>query len=304
MQRFLLTLLAAVTSVASALALGRGVGTIPDPYASLQNVVTQCTNASGRTYSGNGQTVDTTKKNLVMLVFGQSNAGANNSTAYSPTNGSKLDNLSPYDGAIYVAADPLIGSCGDFPLSLGPGSWSFVLADLLVSASLFDRVIVVPFGWSGQTAASLDTTPGICCRWPGIFARLGYRGITPTTTGVTMVVLYEQGESDGATSQASYVASVNDIILQSRNAGFTQGNVPWFIAEATWVNGANATIQAAQTATAPSGLINHSANIWAGALADSLDNTNRQDNVHFNVTGRNANAALWKTALHAFGAPF
>src|ERR1700680_672355 len=50
--------------------------------------------------------------------------------------------------------------------------------------------------------------------------------------------------------------------------------------------------------------VNNGAGIWAGGNSDTLNSSNRSDNVHFNATDPAAMASLELTALQATGAPF
>lgn len=261
----------------------------PDPYVmsefagSLGNVDT-----SAKTLAS--QTLDGGIRNGILVVAGQSNVCCNVTSAYTITNTGKIDNLNPYNGALYVGADPLLGCSA--PSNLGPGCCALRIADKLLTANKFDRTILAPIGVNGTSAADWQTT--YANRMATVLKRLAYRGMTPTA------ILWGQGEQDNflGTSSAAYQASMNAVIAATRALGYSG---PWFIAQQTWRAGVtDSTTQAAQAA-----LVNHGANVWAGPNADSLNATNRQaDNTHWNDAGSDAYAGLWQTALAAFGAPF
>ncbi len=266
-----------------------GCSSAPDPY-----LMTELAGSSGyldtsaKTLSS--QSLNGGIRNCILLIAGQSNVCNNVTTAYTPTNSTKVDNLNPYNGAVYKGVDPLLGCSA--PGALGSGCFAGRLADKLINANLFDRVILVPVGVDGTAAADWQNTYGN--RLSAALKRLSARGMTATA------ILWGQGEQDGflGTSSAAYQASMNAVIAATQALGYAG---PWFIAEQTWRSGTtSATIQGAQAA-----LVNQGSNIWAGPNADSLDATNRQaDNTHWNDTGSDAYAGLWQTALHAFGAPF
>jgi hypothetical protein len=240
---------------------------------------------SGKSLSS--QSINPGIRNCILVLAGQSNICNLGPTAYTPTNIGKVDNLNPCNGAIYTAVDPLLGcsSTGG-----NPGSR---LADKLINASLFDRVVLVPVAIGGSAAADWQNSYGnrLTAALGRVRARLG---VSPSA------ILWGQGEADTnlATSQSSYQASMTAVISATRTAGYTG---PWFIAQQSWNGGAtSAAVQAAQLA-----LVDHGSNIWAGPNADSLGAADRQaDNTHFNDAGMDAYAGLWLTALQAFGAPF
>lgn len=255
---------------------------------------------------------------LVMLCAGQSNFEAITAIAYTPANPLAIDNFNIYDSAIYNAVDPLVGS-GARPL----GSPIFgyhpclVLADKLVTAGKFARVIIVPFALGGSSVA--DWTTGVLANRPVVAVkRLAQRGIAPGTN-VTFVFLWGQGESDNfaGTSQANYTAGFNTLVANMVAAGFS-GRV--LIAKETYNFGVvSAAVQAAQTSNAPSGVINNSASpapIYLGASVDTFvgsicngGNACRQaDNTHLTTDGVIQSVVDatngWQKALANTGAPF
>lgn len=248
------------------------------------------------------QTVNTSIRNLVLIVAGQSNVTNVAPSVYTPSNPSKIDCLNVYDGGIYEAKDPLLGC--DLNPTLGPGNPALRLADKLITANKFDRVVLVPLAidasdlafWLGDYANN---------RIPTAIGRLAAKGFT-TQTNVTIAVLWGHGESDNlaGTTQANYVAGLTSIIASSRTAGFTG---PWFVPRQTYISGGtSATIRAAQAAIISSG-----AGIYAGPDADTLIGTacsgvacRQADLTHWSDAGSDSYAAAWQTALAAYGAPF
>lgn len=261
----------------------------------------------GKTLSS--QTINTGIRNLVMLLIGQSLCEGIVPTAYTPANPTKLDNLNQADGAIYRAADPLLGTAYSIAAGVpysGPANPYLRVADTLVTNNKFDRVILVP-GCIGATTVA-DWAPG--GKFGGNFQvmmnRLADKGIV-AGTNVTIIGIYAQGTTDAfaGTSQANYTNGLNAFITASRASGF---NGLWFINTESW-NGAavNSAIQNAQAA-----VVNHGANVWAGANQDTIINNTcsasacriAKDLLHWTDAGSTTLAAAVVTALGLSGAPF
>lgn len=332
-MRWLLLAFAFVAGSAAA-QTGHGGAGNPDPFnvsyagTSVNPVNFPPNNDTiGRSPAGVLQGVDITKKNLVIVTAGQSNIINTAPTAYTPTNASKISNLNFNDGALYpVPSDPLIGvscsplaSCGGASCLTGClGNVATRIADAYLTAGTFDRVILAPIGIGGTTIATWAPGGGLALngsRIAMVLARLAAKGITASTTNVTIVIMWGQGESDcGAgpgTAQATYVASFNAMVA---SAGPFATGVRWFVTKETFDAGVTCSgIQGAQTATTPTGVINNAANIFAGVNLDALINSicgvgaasacRQTDNLHatdaMNIT-YSANAI---TAFHASGAP-
>lgn len=253
---------------------------------------------NGKTLRTTGIAINPAKKTLVLLFAGQSNSGNINPTAFVPTNASAIDNFSIYDGAFYAPSCPVLGTA--WAIGNGTGHVGLRVADALVSAGKFDRVILVPIGVGSGAAANFAPGGAVDDRFRVAIKRLAARGITPSSTGTTWAITWMQGESDtlAGTSQASYAASTAATIAQSYADGFVGR---WFVATETIAGGsANSAIQAAQASVVDN------VNIFAGPNTDSLTGaTNRQtDGIHLNDTGAASVTTLWTAALHASGAPY
>lgn len=230
---------------------------------------------------------------LVLIIAGQSLTTNVVPGVYTPTNALN-HNFSITDGGCYTANGPLLG-CTGFAPTLGWPASNFAswLGDQLITGGIAQRVILVPIGVGGSIVADWASTGANNSRIQVTANRLAVAGLTPSA------FLWEQGTSDLGTSQISYTASLNSMIASVRTSfGST---LPIFIAQESWNAGStSAAVRAAQAS-----VVNHASAIWLGPDCDSLNATNRQaDNTHWNTTGASANAALWKTALHLFGAPF
>jgi hypothetical protein len=239
---------------------------------------------------------------LVLITIGQSNGTNVAPTPYSPANASAIDNLNMYDGAIYAAADPQLGTNNNSGYTVATAYQNFRTADTLITNGNFTRVLLVPGAIAGTLAA--DWGSGAYQTLPCmIMTRLSALGIVPGGN-VTMAIDWMQGESDGpaGTSAGAYVASVGQVATSFSNCGFVGR---FFVnIESITLGVAYTTVQGAQSSMA--GTTYGNAAVKAGANLDSLGNTyrNASDHTHFNDAGNAAAAALKITAWHASGAPF
>ncbi len=302
-----LTVLVSLSVYKDSFGRGAGGGSV-DPYllppiapqGGVVNPISQKT--SGLTPRAL-QTVDASVRNLIIIGAGQSNmADSPQASAFSPVNPTKLDQLNIMDGGIYPATDPLLG-CS---VNSGGGNPILRLGDALITANLFDRVILASIAIDG-TAVSEWETGTYSTRFAVLFKRLAAKGLV-AGTNVTVIVLWGQGETDttNGTGTSAYQTSLNNVIAASRAAGFAG---TWFVATQTYNTGT--TSSAIQTAQA--NVVNHGAGIWAGPNADAIIGTTcggltcRPDNLHFGDNGMPVyvgSVSGWQAALHLFGAPF
>jgi hypothetical protein len=286
---------------------GQGGGSPSDPF--FTNPVPQTETPVINVTAANvlrSQTVNTSVRNLIIIAAGQSNIVNVAPSNYTPTNSTVLDNFDITSGAIYAAVDPLMG-CNWVLSSTVNGNPMLRLADNLITAGKFDRIIIVPVALGGTSVAQwfTDYPSG---RIESALNRIASHGIV-AGTNVTIIVIWAQGETDNqnGTTQSTYTTTLNSGIAASRAAGFTG---TWFVAEQTWLSGTtSAAVQAAQAA-----VVNHGSNVWAGPNADALNGSvcgsgsatacRQGDNTHFSDAGSFSDAAAWQAALHLFGAPF
>jgi hypothetical protein len=317
---------------------GHGGAGTPDPfvlsYVSTPTVPirfpTSCDTYGRQPTSLQG--VDITKRNLIIIQSGQSNNMNTAPSAFTPVNVGKIDNMNICDGAIYpVPSDPLIGAaCVLVTGCVTPGCASTGclgdvmtrVADTLLTAGNFDRVIILPNSVGSTPVSAWSVGGGLSfynSRVGVALARLAAKGITASTTNVTIIVIWGQGETDCGlgTTQANYVASWNAMYTA---AGPRNSGVRWFVNKESWDTaspGFCTAIQSAQTAASPSGVVNTAAGIWPGANADALTGATacsggtacrQSDNLHFTDNGNislNADATNGlQQALHASGSPF
>lgn len=267
----------------------------PDPFP-LDDTIAPGHNATAG-LTARSLTIDPTKKTLILITSGQSLMCNTSPTAYSPTNGTVIDNFNIYDGAAYPVSGALLGCSNVIPVGLlGPGNISGRIADKIIAT--MDRVIIVPIGIGGTSVADW-TTGHLANRMAVTMRRLAARGITPSTTGVTFVQVWGQGESDGAfgTTQSAYQAGFMTHMANCTAAGFvgkTFVNLETLIHNITYP-----VIRAAQAA-----VVNGTTILQGGDLDTLTGGTNRQaDDTHLTDAGAASAATLIYAAMHASGTP-
>jgi hypothetical protein len=238
--------------------------------------------------------------------------------AYTPTNGNLVQNLSIGNkGAIFSCVDPLLG--GELLLS----HYAPRLADKLINAGTYARVILAPIGLGGSwcadwcpgggTVGSVDNpspnpVTGVLAYRIGLLARCLYSvGLLNNPGLAASMVLWQQGEwdSDGTaggtgTSQANYQAALQGVINEFRNWGM---RFPFLVALCTRPGSGNAlAVRSAQSA-----VVNNSAAVYAGPDIDTIGSTtaDRYDGTHFvgaslgSGQGVDKQTSLWQTAILA-----
>lgn len=298
---------ALVVTVGAALAQFQGGGTV-DPYATFYCVVPGAgiNRNTAATSLRATQSLSSAVRNLVLIWAGQSNMADIAPSLYTPANPTKIDDLNVCDGGVYAAVDPLVGTQAQGDGNAQLGNLGIKLADDLVVAGLFDRIVIVPAAQGGTAINDWATFPTNTII-PVALARLKARGMVPGTN-VTVIIAWGQGETDttNGTSQAAYTASMNSVISQVATAGFTG---TWFVAKESWISGAgSALVTAAQAA-----VVTHPT-VWAGPNIDALVGSvcgaglnqacRQADNTHLSDAGQVTAATAWQAALHLFGAPF
>jgi hypothetical protein len=223
----------------------------------------------------------------IFIIAGQSNCCNSVDTLYAPTNASKVDNLNIYDGGMYAATDPLLG-CHNIPGTAGMGNTFGRMADKLIDAGTYQRVILVPIGIGATTVAMWEPSQILFQRFLVAHRRLGAFGLTP------QAVLWMQGESDHATTQADYEESLSAIITTLQSAGHS---TPWLVGQCTYNAGSTSSAVRAAQAAIVDGI-----NVFSGADTDTLTGTSvyrQADNTHLTAAGADAAADLWQDAILA-----
>lgn len=255
-----------------------------NPFSINEYIDTGYSNTSGRTLFADN--IGDGAKTLVCLAAGQSNCANHVDTNYTVSSGQVL-NLNLYDGSLYLFADSCIGAGGT------QGNWLGRLGDKLITAGTFARVIFIPIS-VGATSVQDWCASGqkLYHRLAaGLLRKRNLLGSIPSN--VTSTNIWVQGESDAVagTSQANYQARWADVLGMTRGLKDTS---TWWMPCCSYTvsgNGSNATIRAAQAA------LRDGTNVLTGPDMDTI--TDRYDDLHFNATGADSVATLWKNTFAA-----
>lgn len=148
MKRYLA--LAALLLLAAPAAYGLSWNGAPDPFQLAEYApagFTQQVIPLDVSYKTLGtQTINTAVQNCFIIQAGQSNNVNTAPSNFLPTNVSSIDNLNPYDGAIYKAADPLVGTS---PAPVGQSPQPTVAAFTATQATTVLNVSAVSAGTLG-----------------------------------------------------------------------------------------------------------------------------------------------------------
>ncbi|MDX1735609.1 MAG: sialate O-acetylesterase, partial [Halioglobus sp.] len=143
----------------------------------------------------------------VLMTFGQSNSANAGRDRYFPVG--PVANFNIHDGRCYRAEDPLLGPDGP-----GGSVWG-VLADKLIAAGHYDRVLLVPFGIGGSALAEWQNGAYLHPILQRATRAVRDADIVPTH------VLWHQGEADAddATPEAEYFAMFESLVALLREYG-------------------------------------------------------------------------------------
>lgn len=251
---------------------------------------------SGRTRVS--PTLDPQENTAILFCLGQSNIGNWASGSYTVTQ-SKNHNVNVEDGCVYACQEPVLNAQRAQLAFSGVDRTSCVvsrLGDKLIVGDDFDRVITfnVAFGGTRWEDWAATGTFDMKTRLTRGLRRALNMGYTPT------YFLIELGESDAAAAatKVNVKTAAALVFAQIRSFGFT---APILLAKSTHWTGTVTEGSPAQIAVreAIDELIDHPNGIWAGPDTDTLNDTFREDGVHWNATGSDAAADLWITELAA-----
>ena len=219
-------------------------------------------------------------RTAVIVTLGQSNAANQSRGLRKGIAGTA--NFNWFDGHCYSADDPLLGSDG-----ILASPWTR-LANLLVEAGEYDRVLIVPIAVSGSRVSEWTPDGRLGFRVVDTARSLRAAGLKPTH------ILWHQGESDsGRTAPQDYVRDFSAIVAQFRIEGW---DAPVYAARATLCLGRTDPALNAAQASLPD-LI---PGVLAGPDTDLLDSfPDRHDRCHFTESGTDAHAAMWFEILTA-----
>lgn len=227
----------------------------------------------------------------VFVTIGQSriaNNSAAGATPYTVSNPSKCLNLNPYDGAYYVANDPVLGASAS--AGFNNAGWHGRLCDKLIAAGKYTQVVLIPIAIAGSSVTEWDSGGPYRDRIRAASAMLTAMGITPTAW------LWQQGTTDSIAgmTQSTYQTALRAIIAYQRSLPGRSAD-KWMIALDT-IHDANVTssdIRVAQNAVAGD------SNNFLGPDCDTLTSPTNSDGTHFNNTGNDAVATLWTSKISA-----
>jgi lysophospholipase L1-like esterase len=226
--------------------------------------------------------IDPGERTCVMVTVGQSLI--TNNVAGSYACGTKVHNLCLDNGGVYQAVQPLLG-CSISGGEVRPSNYAMHLADKLIAAGHYDRVIIAPIGIGGTTVAQWEQG-GVCNHRIGVLAnRLAAQGYVPD------MILWHQGESDHGITPSTYTRRLRSVIDTFRANGLS---APFLVAQASWNLGVtDANVRAGQAGAVKG------AGIFSGPNFDTLDNTYRDDTTHFNQLGAEAASSMWLSSIEA-----
>lgn len=215
------------------------------------------------------------------IIAGQSNsANAGDAPLFNPTNSGVCIQINPFDGGTYLASDPLLGCGGD------QGNLFTRVSDKLIIAGKYSRVNLIPCG-IGSTGALVWATTYYD------YIILAYRRAEALGIPIT-AILWQQGETDNALGNTG--ANWIDWVQQTRAKVVAAGcTAPWMIAKSTYYAGTtSASIRASIDTlwTLPGFVQGPDTDVLTG-----FTYRNNPDNVHFNVTGLDMAANLWRDRI-------
>lgn len=265
-----------------------GVGSSSDPYVMPELPATVHGNQD---YAGRTQVASALvggENTGVIMVISDSTASNVVDSLFSIVNTTKNQNFNPYNGATYLSAEPMLGCTTNLAR---PASGNFLtrVADSLITAGTYARVIVQPLGVSSTVFADWEPSGAINGRIGVGYRRLLAAGLTPT--GV--VIMIGPNDKNIGTGQSAATTSLSNIISSVRDLGIT---CPIFIPRhSIFALVASSAVQLAQGA-----VLDSPNRVYTGGDMDSLTASgNYWDNTHFNSTGAAAAAALLVAAITA-----
>jgi hypothetical protein len=227
------------------------------------------------------------ERSAVLLTFGQSNSANAGRDRYIPAG--KVANFNIHNGKCYLAEDPLLGPDGS-----GGSVWG-VLADKLISAGEYDRVLLIPFGIGASSLAQWQTSGFLHPILKKASEAVKEQGIEPTQ------VLWHQGEADAkiGTTEVEYISMFGSLVDALRSYGV---EAPVYPAVAThcqmFAAPDEAHLQRSKVIRSAQQRLPELDGVFAGPNTDVLQGPlYRHDNCHFNARGMQAHADLWLKAL-------
>jgi hypothetical protein len=264
--------------------LAPGSSPLPDPFVLLDKwdkaSFPSC-NRNPDSYTQVNPNLVAGEDTCVILAGGQSTiTNCGTASSYTKTN-TAIHMLNIYSGGMYSAINAMIGVDGSGE------NFLIRLADKMINAAKYERIILVPFGL-GSTPIVHWQAGGFCNeRITAACQRVSKMGLLAADQ---VYVIWQHGESDQVlgTSQGSYTSSLSSVISTVRAVLAT---TPIYVSQTSYVSGSTSSAVRAAQAAAVTGTV------FAGPDTDTLNSSNRHDNIHWNGTGSDAVAGLWNGVL-------
>lgn len=235
---------------------------------------------------------------LNIVPMGQSTSNNSVNRTYTAANPNAIFNS--YNGAIFVAKEPLLAS----DLVTPEGHQIMNLADALISAGSVDKVNIVLGAAGGSFCADHAPgggTTGSGARSGAVAYRVGRSERILNAVGLAgrpTIIPFQLGEwdTDAATSQTDFAAALNAVIAECKRTGLLRTGRQMFInlctrPEAAGASaGARAAIRAAQASVVDGGLVK------TGFDSDTISGAGRRDGTHYNADG----AISWSSGMKPF----
>lgn len=228
----------------------------------------------------------------VLVMFGDSLGASTDNSAYSPTNSTKVQDLSLQNGGVYQAKTPAL-SCSNEGDPPNNGFWGHRLGDKLINGGKTARVIVCSIA-IGSTGTALWSTSPYINRFTVAYRRLNSLGLLSANR---VFVLSSIGGLDQtqALSSATVKANLDTIIAGIRSAGFS--STPVYLALSSWAGGSTGGANGTNVRTGITNAIAGNANTFTGADTDTIVIGSRYDTNHYNSTGSDSAATLWYNVI-------
>jgi hypothetical protein len=226
-----------------------------------------------------------------IFVLGQSLSGNFVNATFAMTQ-SNAHMLNVHNGGVYNIAEPMVGCNGGRPGAAATGNiWSETV-NKLRAAGWRQRVVVCDVAIGSTTSA--DWATGFCQER----IRAGIKRMQALSLG-PHVVYCDQGTSD--TIAAFSATTVRDnwraIVAYIRTLGC---NAPVLVCRNAWAG--TASVGTAPYLAVRQGqldALDTPLGIFAGADTDTLNGSNRYDDIHWNATGRGNGSTLHRNAIVA-----
>ncbi|WP_054311807.1 hypothetical protein [Mesorhizobium sp. 1M-11] len=154
-------------------------------------------------------------------------------------------------------------------------------------------MIILPIGYGGTNTVDWAVGGTFNYRFKLAFKRLASIGLSAD------FILQSLGGADQAQARptAEVRANLNSIVSSIREAGFA--STPILMAMSSWGTGGTGGANGTAVRTGITQAIGDNAHLYAGADTDTIPLGNRYDTNHFDATGSDTAATLWKNTMAA-----